>query len=248
MNLIVDAGNTNIKIGYFKNNKLTKIVKFPKEEILKAKLPTIKEKASSIYIGSVIPSFNNKIIDKLYKTYKVKAKLIENKMFLKHFDLSKFDLNEIGTDILGLALYIKQEHKKCCAISFGTATFSIAVDNKKLYGVMIAPSFSSAFDTLNSSTELTRTNKFDSKKNLYNWFDYGHDTPTALAAGANHLAKGFVDSLICFTSKKYKINKFCVCGGKSKNLMFLKQKEYAKKIAVLDEPTLTGYYFLTKSL
>lgn len=248
MNLIIDAGNTNIKIGYFENNKIIKIIRFEKEKISTTKLPLIKEKIYSIYIGSVIPSFNNKIINKLKTTYKVTPKLINNENFLKHFDLSKFNVNEIGTDILGLAMYIKTVYKKACAISFGTATFSIAVDNKELHGVMIAPSFSSAFDTLNTSTELTRTNKFEAKTNLYGWFDYGFNTPTALAAGANHLAKGFVDSLIEFTSKKYNINKYCVCGGKCKTLTFLKQKKYTKKIAVLEEPILTGYYFLTKDL
>ncbi|MDE6476716.1 MAG: type III pantothenate kinase [Mycoplasmoidaceae bacterium] len=246
MNLIVDAGNTNIKIGYFKNNKIVKIIRFEKEKISNIKLPSINERISSIYVGSVIPSFNNKIINKLHATYKVTPKLIKNQMFLEHFDLSKFNINEIGTDILGLAIYIKTVYKKACAISFGTATFSIAVDNKKLHGVMIAPSFSFAFDTLNTSTELTRTNEFDAKTNLYSWFDYGFNTPTALAAGANHLAKGFVDSLIEFTSKKYNIKKYCVCGGKTKTLTFLKQKKYTKKIAVLEEPILTGYYFLTK--
>lgn len=169
-------------------------------------------------------------------------------MFTKHFDLKKFDLNEIGTDILGLALYLKVNYKKAMAISFGTAIFSVAVNNKQIYGVMIAPDFLSALDDLNKLTELTRTNDFNQNKKLHNWFKFGNNTPKALAAGINHLSKGFIDNMYDYAKKEIKVNKLYVCGGRSKEIYFLNSKEYSKKIITLSDPIIEGYYYLVKSL
>ncbi len=248
MKLIIDAGNTNIKIGYYQKNKQINFVNFPKENIDKISLPKVNEKISLVAIGSVIPSFNERISKKIYKIYKIKPIIISNKMFTKHFDLKKFDLNEIGTDILGLALYLKVNYKKAMAISFGTAIFSVAVNNKQIYGVMIAPDFLSALDDLNKLTELTRTNDFNQNKKLHNWFKFGNNTPKALAAGINHLSKGFIDNMYDYAKKEIKVNKLYVCGGRSKEIYFLNSKEYSKKIITLSDPIIEGYYYLVKSL
>ncbi len=248
MKLIIDAGNTNIKIGYYKNNVQINFVNFPKENIEKVSLPKINEKVSFVAIGSVIPSFNRIISKKIFKEYKIKPIIISNKMFSKHFNLKKFNLNEIGTDILGLALYLKNNHKKAMAISFGTATFSVAVNNRQIYGVIIAPAFLSAFDNLNKLTELTRTNNFNVNKKLHNQFKFGNNTAEALAAGINHLSKGFIDNMYDYAKNEIKLNKLYICGGKSKEMHFLNSKEYSKKIITLSDPVIQGYYYLIKSL
>lgn len=246
MYLIIDAGNTSIKFGYYSNDKLIKLLISDKNKINSVKFPKFKEDITHIYIGTVVPSLNKTIINKLAKTYKVKPIVIENTMFKKHFNLAKFDLKEVGSDILSFALYLKLTYKKAIGICFGTATFTVCVNDKNVLGVTIVPSVYSLLESLNTSTELTKANSI--KESMFNYFNFGTDTPTALASGANHMTKGFIDEVISYANKKYGITKCAITGGKSNLMKFLKTKEYTKKIAVVNELILQGYYLLVKSL
>lgn len=191
-------------------------------------------------------NYNNKLLSRLSKFYKVKPVILQNEWFLKHLNIGKISINEIGADILALALYIKTNFKSGVGICFGTATFAVSVSNKKVHGVMITPSVYSMLDSLNKSTELTTAKAIS--KSMYNYFEFGDDTPKALASGANHLTKGFIDSIIAYANSKYKIRNICVCGGKARLLSFLNSKEYTKKITIKIDAILDGYYLLAKSL
>jgi type III pantothenate kinase len=220
MILIVDVGNTNIKFAIFDGDKLLEVYSFPThDQINLSKISSNHSKIDKAYIGSVVPSVNKKIIDKIYRTYKVNATLIRQKDFTTQFNLNKFNLNEIGMDILALCQFIKIKHKSGVGICFGTATFAVCVKNKTFYGAMIAPSIETSVKHLHDRTELIKPQSI-AKLNR----SLGFDTQTALQSGAFHMADGFVDNVLCFALQKYGIKKAYITGGKLKEIKILNKK------------------------
>jgi pantothenate kinase type III len=121
-----------------------------------------------------------------------------------------FNKNELGLDILSFAYYIQKSYIKGVGISFGTATFAVAVNQKCIYGVAIAPAFVDSINSLFTQTALIKQTTIN-----YINFDLGHNTNTALSSGATHSVNGFVNSIMCFCKQHYKINDVYVTGGKS---------------------------------
>ncbi|MDR0985895.1 MAG: type III pantothenate kinase [Mycoplasmataceae bacterium] len=233
MVLILDIGNTTTKFGVFYKNKLVKSIITPTK---KNRIPKIVG-IDSIYIGSVVTSINKKISSQLFKQYKLKPKLIRSKDFKNQFNLSKFNINEIGLDILALAMYIKSLNKKALGICFGTATFAIAINNKNIYGVSIAPSIEFGLKHLGNLTELTKTNNVCHKYLL----SFGNSTKTALTSGGSHMARGYILSCLDYCKNKYDINHCYITGGKSDAIIGL-----PNNISHIDNAILKGYYLVAR--
>ena len=244
MTLIIDAGNTNIKLGYFDKNKLLDLVIIPKVN-LSAQIKLKKCLVSECYIGTVVPSTNAKLTKIIKNNYKLTPIFLKQKDFCKHFNLNRFNLNEIGIDILGFSLFLQKKYKKILGISFGTATFAVLVDNKNIQGVIIAPSIETSIKQLNK-TELTKTSGFYQNKNLYNYLDFGTNTTNAIASGTNHLTQGLVRNILWYVNEKYHLNKCCITGGKANYLSFL--KNFKKNTVYKDNCVLWGYKFLIDDL
>jgi type III pantothenate kinase len=242
MLLIVDIGNTNVKFGLFNNNKLLNVYTIPthtyKMGSIKATIPAKMKPIEDIYVGSVVPSANVLVIDDIYKTYKIRPQLINGADFKAHFDLAKFDINEIGIDILGYAMFIKSNYKSGVGICFGTATFAVAVDNNKIYGVAIAPSIELGIQHLSRRAELIHNYQVNKIQKIF-----GFNTSTAIASGAAHMAEGFVQSVAAYAKQKYHINDVYVSGGKSIYLQTLE----SKNIHFIHNAILLGYFELLKT-
>ncbi|MDR2823345.1 MAG: type III pantothenate kinase [Mycoplasmataceae bacterium] len=239
MKLIVDLGNTNIKLGLFKANKLAKVFTFStnnyrSKELIKF-VPSIKHLSiKEAYVGSVVPSLNKKIINEIKKTLNINAVLITPQMFSCIFNLKRFNLNEIGVDILGYACLLKQRFKKAVGFSYGTATFAVAVNNEEIIGVVIAPAIDEGMNHLSKSTEMI---SFKKQSNLLIKANFGGNTNAALNAGSYHMANGFLQSAFSYCQKHYKINRACISGGKIKNIALTKNKN----IQVIENVILLGY-------
>jgi type III pantothenate kinase len=162
LKLILDVGNTNIKFGFFDNDKLikTNIISTKSYSISQLRKNIKNISHTQIYIGSVVKHLNNQMLNDIKTITGISAKFINAKDFISEFDLSKFNINEIGVDILGLSLAIKYLYKKAIGISLGTATFAVAVDNSKLIGAVIAPSIELGINQLNETTALIKTKDF----------------------------------------------------------------------------------------
>jgi pantothenate kinase type III len=220
MLLIVDVGNTNTKFAFFQNNKLLKIYLFPTHtQFSLNKISLNHSTIDQAYIGSVVPSLNKQLINKIYRTYRVKAALIKQTDFKTQFILHKFNLNEMGMDILALSQFIKTKYNEGVGISFGTATFVVYVRNKTIYGAMIAPSIETGAKRLHDKTELIQSQTI-AKLNM----NLGFNTKTALQSGAFHMVDGFIDNVLLFAKQKYQINKAYITGGKLKEIKLLNKK------------------------
>lgn len=242
--LILDIGNSLIKISIINENEIEKTYLFGTRNFNKWK-PDIKKllyelNYKEVIIGSVVPSINKKI--ELLFPKKTKIYFIKN----NDFDFLKFnkkcDIENIGLDILGFALYLIKNSINSIGISFGTAIFSIIIKNEKIMGVSILPSINKAFKDLKTNTELI--NDFEIKKIRK---DFGFNTNDSIESGYYHIIFGTINSMINYAYEKYNIKNVFITGGNYKNINKFK---FDKKFIISSdqEQIITlGYLYLYKN-
>ena len=245
MILIIDNGNTSLKVGVCSsNNKLVCVETIKNTNKFNPLFKTIKAKydITSCYICSVKPSLNKKIKDTIFSIFRIKAKFIKNSEFVNELNLSKFNLNEIGTDILAYALFLKKAYKKCIGFCYGTAIFAIGVDNSKLHGCIIFPIPFAGINELIKKAELISPSKKIIKHN--NFFEFGANTKEALSAGANHYYIGIISSVVNYFNGKYGFKKVCFTGGNTPKLNTLKQTNEKISFVSVDNAIIRGISYL----
>ncbi|WEK83008.1 MAG: type III pantothenate kinase [Mycoplasma sp.] len=213
MILIIDIGNTYLKASIYNKNQeiiFEDQIRTKETNNLFFKKFNEKAKVEQCYIGSVAPSVNNKVEKQIIKELKIKPKFLEVKDFVDVLDLKKFDLNEIGIDIVGFAYYLRKQQKKAIGICYGTALFSVGVDNKKVLGAIIVPYIERGIKSTVEKTELIKLNRVQYDP-LY--FEYGTNTHDALLSGINHVYEGLTTNICSYFYKKYKFSKLCITGG-----------------------------------
>lgn len=223
MVLIIDIGNTSLKAAVFSSNK--KPLSFycinGKDKINNL-FKSIKSKydIASCYICSVRPSMNKSVICATKLIFNIDAQIIKNQEFKNELDLSEFNINEIGTDILAYALFLKKKYKKCIGFCYGTAVFVIGVDNRRFYGAIISPVPSAGVGELIRKTELIPT-KYKAI-NASNFFEFGANTLESLISGLNHYHNGIVLSIVNYLGEKFNFKNVCLTGGNAPKVQELK--------------------------
>ena len=232
MKLVIDIGNTNIKFGLFDKQQIKELKIIPTKTY---KATPSFSKFSKCVIGSVVPSLNKKISNDIYKKFNIKSKIITLQDFKNDFDFNHFkNPSEIGLDILAFATAIKYETNKAVGISFGTATFAIAINRKDIYGVAITPSFYDSLKQLKINTSLIKNTNLGNIS-----FNLGNDTKSSLSSGITHAINGFINSIMQYCQQQYGIDRVYIDGGKSE-LVKLNQQ-----IKRLDSAVLKGYNLIT---
>jgi pantothenate kinase type III len=199
-------------------------------------------KCEQIYLGSVVKTLTKRIESDIHALTKTNVRVIKSIDFKKEFNLKKFNVNEIGTDILALALAVKKNYKSGVGISFGTATFAVCVDDSHLLGAIIAPSIELGIQQLTKTTSLITKKSIDlTSGNLA----FATNTKGSLQSGSSHMAKGFVVSIMDYVNKQYHIRKTLITGGKTSYLQFL---DKLPDVKILNDATLIGYYQLSKTI
>lgn len=213
MILIIDIGNTNFKCSVYKKDKQLVIEDQIKTKEVNEKFLTVLVKNKQInncYIGSVVPSINHKVEKLVKKVLKITPKFLTPKDFIHEFDLSRFDLNEIGVDIIGFALYLKNTYKQTIGICYGTVLFAIGVIKNKLLGVILVPYVERGIRKTVEKTEMIKFEHIDYDP-LY--FEFGSNTHDALLSGINHVYEGLTTNICSYFQKKHGFNKLCITGG-----------------------------------
>ena len=237
--LIIDAGNTYLKASIYDENQR----EITNDEI---KIKNISSaffsklikgtKMDYCFIGTVVPSYNKQLSKILEKDFNVKPVFLKNKQFNKVFDLKKFDLHEMGIDILAFSYFLQQSYKKALGICCGTLMFAVAVDHKNLLGVIISPYVEEGIKNLPDRAELI-THKSKIRVNS-SFTQFGVNTNDALTSGVNNIYGGFCSNLVLnYENKGFKI--LCITGGNNEKIglhQSLKKhcKEYRVKNAVLE--------------
>ena len=246
MYLIIDNGNSFLKTSVY--DQLGNEIAFYEIKNDAISLSFFQEifdhhKITKCYIGSVAPNLMNNVINLIKAISDCQIIIIKAKDFCDELDLSKFDLNELGVDILAYSLFLKKTYTKAIGICFGTALFAIGVSNSVLHGAIILPQIESGLKQLEQNTELIKIDwKEMNNKNAY--LDFGYNTPTALISGINHAYNGIIMSICNYFYQTLKLNTLCITGGNSGKLIFDQNNVKQTKVYWVKNAVIKGYAFL----
>lgn len=224
MNIIIDQGNTNIKIYFFLNNKIVKKIIFPISNLDLSFI--IKQKINKI-IYSTVSGINHNILDffsdKELLFFKNTTSLpITNKYKSETIGLDRLAAVVGATDIF--------PNTNILSIDIGSAvTYDFINDKNEFLGGNISPGLRLRFSSLN---DYTKNLPLLEPKNID--FFLGKTTNQAIIAGIQNGLLFELEAYITKLSEDYKKIKIILSGG-DLNL-------FAKKIkySIFAEPNLVA--------
>lgn len=166
MEIVIDIGNTNVVLGFYKNEKWIQLLRFITKKDDEAKLfydLKIREalldlefnidNIEGIYLSSVVPILTKPISEVIRSLFEMNITVIRPSTFSK-LKILIDNPSEIGTDLVANAIAAVTKHNKACVIvDFGTAlTFTTVTEDYQILGVAIAPGIKTAMSALHSKT------------------------------------------------------------------------------------------------
>lgn len=166
MDIVVDIGNTNVVIGFYKNDKYVKLLRFITKKDGESKLfydlkirdellglENLISPINGIYLSSVVPQLTNELSEVLYSIFDVVVVKIGANSYSK-IKLSIDKPSQIGTDLVANAVAAVNKYKSgCIVVDFGTAlTFTVVSKSFEILGVAIAPGLKTSMSALYSKT------------------------------------------------------------------------------------------------
>jgi type III pantothenate kinase len=239
MIIVFDIGNTNIHLGYYKDNKLLRTEIYKTEiEIGKDLLKKIlyKNEIEGVGISSVVPQLSEKLVKHLRREFNIKPLLIDAKIKMP----VRIAYKNLGADrIANLnGAYLKY-HSPILIFSFGTAITGDLVSREGIHlGGFIAPGIESQLSLLNQRTALVRNIKLKSPQNFF-----GRSTSECVSSGILYGIKFLVRGFIQEAKNTYRDGlKVIATGGWAKRMMRL-----IPELEIYDgEITLYGIFNLYK--
>ena len=199
MRLVVTIGNSNIKIGY--SNGQLKTMAFTKKEFKDYDWKKIGIYFSEILVASVVPSFNNAVIQVLKENFRIEPKLITIDNI--PIDTRQYDTSLLGVDRLLACFGALRYGTPCAVFDIGTAiSISVITEGHKFLGGAILPGIEMGIRSLNTNTALLP--KID-KINVKNVI--GSDTASCIASGIVFGTASAVDGMA--TRIKTELGKSC---------------------------------------
>lgn len=189
MILTVDLGNTNIVFGLFKGKKLTREWRFPTAGL---KLPKIRSKISMVIVASVVPALDNKLKNKLSRSYKCRVHFVTAKN-IYGLKVKLKNKREIGADrvVDALAAY-RLYGGPIIIVDFGTATTFDLISKKGEYlGGAIAPGIDLARDALYEHAAKLPKIKISAPKGVI-----GKDTKSAMRSGLVYGYAAMIEGMV----------------------------------------------------
>jgi pantothenate kinase type III len=222
--IILDVGNTNIKMGIIENNIISDIKIYPNIEIEKFLFMDIFFN-KYIYISSN----NKKILKKIIKFLKdnnIDYFLFENIFFKNKININEeIDIFELGIDILIYLYFFKRNNfKNHLGFSFGTSNFCLIYESE-LKGVIIMPGKQLIINSIIDNTDIKN---IELKENM----NLPINTSQSISNGLFHILYGSINSII----EEYKFDKVYLTGG---DINFIKNdKINSNQIIIIKEIVL----------
>lgn len=241
--LAIDIGNTNISLGFFRNNHLLSRRDIPTKQ--KSYFKTLKSavgkhKVDDAIICSVVPSATNKLSASLKKLSGKRPCIIGKDIRIPVKNLYRKP-RQVGHDRLvnayaGIELYAAP----LIVVDFGTAiTFDVISRNKEYLGGMILPGLRISLEALTEKTALLPKIKLGEPKELI-----GKDTKNSMLSGIVYGFAALTDDLTQRIKNKIGSNaKVIATGG---NIFLL--KKYCKHFDKINiNLTLEGINLIYKN-
>ena len=214
--IVIDAGNTNIVIGFYTKNKLNKIIRLNTEKKINIAQKEINKffksnkklinnlKDRICILSSVVPSLNL-IFKNIFQKNKFKFYVINPKK-IPFKNSINYNLNQIGSDrIANYAYAYSKKIKNCIIVDFGTATTFDVIKNNQYLGGLIFPGINLSMDSLLKNAELIKTSKISKSDQIVN-----NNTSASIQSGFYfgylHAVNGILKQIIKennFTPKVY---------------------------------------------
>ena len=204
--IVIDVGNTNLVLGIYSKNKLTKVFRIKTEKnkkkfksefynFLKSKKKIIQKLDTDLCVlSSVVPSLNllikNYFINLNFKFYIIDPKNIPLNVKIK------YNLKQIGSDRVAnfVAIYNKKI-SNCIIVDFGTATTFDVIKNNEYFGGLIFPGINLSMSSLVENADLISTTRISKVKKIV-----AHNTKSSIMAGFYfgylHTVNGILNQII----------------------------------------------------
>lgn len=204
--LAIDIGNTNIHLGVFQRNHLTRLFNLPNKDANKIikHLSNLKNIDGTI-IASVVPQLTQQIQKIIKKKLKTSLLLLNHKtktdLILRYKNPEKLGADRIANAVAGKCLY----GFPLIVVSFGTAvTFDCLSDKGEYIGGLILPGPKTMLDSLNQNTAQLPLINFSVPKTII-----GQSTQDCIISGVYHSQVGTIQhigsELKIFLGKKTKV-------------------------------------------
>lgn len=226
MNLLIDIGNTTIKVAeasQFNSLRNYRRINYEKKCSNKAIaeiFSNYKKTYSQVGLSSVVPEMTKMLVTLTKKEYGIKPLLIKKDITpILNFNYYK---GTPGSDRIAIAIAARTmfPNKNILIFDFGTATTANLISGKIFKGGLIMPGFRTSLKSLISATALPEVNpSIPKKKELY--FKSTRDN---IFYGAYLQTLYSVQKLIELSKRKYKNLLVVVTGGNAR--YFLKHLDY----------------------
>lgn len=218
-----DIGNSRIKLGLFKNDKISEFRSFEKSNDFNMYI--LSKKIQDIAISSVVPQKLNEITNQL-KSNNLNPYIISKKSKF-NLTLNYDSIETLGIDRIcgceGAYFLLKKSDDfkdfktgSCIlVIDFGTATtLNIIIYPSEFIGGMIAPGIRMMFNSLNNSTAQLPDVSIESYKNFV-----GRDTSSSIASGVINATTGLIEKTFLYLKEKMSAEKIWIyiTGGNAEN-------------------------------
>ena len=177
--IVIDAGNTNIVIGFYTKNILNKIIRLKTEKKINITQKEINKffrsnkklinniKDRFCILSSVVPSLNL-IFKNIFQKNNFKFYIINPKKIPFRNSIN-YNLNQIGSDRIANYAYVySKKIKDCIIVDFGTATTFDVIKNNQYLGGLIFPGINLSMETLLKNAELIKTSKISKSNKIVN--------------------------------------------------------------------------------
>ncbi len=252
MILCVDVGNTNIKFGFYNNEKLETVLSTAtnRKHTVDEYSSSLKQLFSSANISftdvlgcivsSVVPEVSNELEVAITRLFGITPMFLEVgvKTGIK---IKTGNPKDVGADLIaGAAGAIAMGKLPAIIVGLGTATtFTLISDKKEFLGVSIAPGVTLSLESLVGNASLLKQVRVASPKNVL-----GTTTTDALLSGIVYGYAGLVDGILERIFDTYSLNSqttnTVVYGGASSLIA-----PHCKNTYVLEENlVLNGLYYI----
>lgn len=187
MLLAIDIGNSQIKWGIFKEEKLLNVFRletkdtdfdYLKHEILNQVQDDVKKSIENIIISSVVPSLNEVFEQVCLSLFKIKPSYVHDLVKPEHIKVK--NPHEVGADLLCNVIAAYHIYGgPSVVVDLGTATTFDSVDKEgNFLGTAIAPGMQIAHKALLENTALLSEVPLEAPESVI-----GTDTTTAIQSG-----------------------------------------------------------------
>ena len=206
MILVVDIGNTQIKLGIFNDQRLVKEISFISFNDFKRNNQLLKNYSiESAVISSVVPKLTDLIFEEIKNIYTIDAFIINHKNSRLKLNIERPET--IGADRLcNMAAAIQQYNKPIIIIDFGTAnTYDVIDENNTFLGGAISPGIETSAKYLIEKAALLDKTKFNFPEQVI-----GKTTTTNIQSGIMFGAIDQITGMIDRIKKETQNNNYSI--------------------------------------